>query len=216
MAVSHAAGRGGLAGVGARIVPWRQLAIGIVNVSDRLTASPARARHSAALVQWTDADLEALFKVWMQVERAAWKLQRSFPSAQFCLLPDSGGTPLDHPRVILIQALATHIQQLVALPDELRASTIDRFRRLCTTCGCTTERELARFLASEREPRRCPIARLLRACGQLDMDIKLPNCITTGKAAREVSWFALLVHIRTKVAQDGPRARVDLFKRAGG
>jgi hypothetical protein len=44
MAVSHAAGRGGLAGVGARIVPWRQLAIGIVNVSDRLTAPPARAR----------------------------------------------------------------------------------------------------------------------------------------------------------------------------
>ena len=45
MAVSHAAGRGGLAGVGARIVPWRQLAIGIINVSDRLT----RARHAANL-----------------------------------------------------------------------------------------------------------------------------------------------------------------------
>ena len=42
------------------------------------------------------------------------------------------------------------------------------------------------------------------------MDIKLPDCLTTGKATREVSWFALLVHIRTKVAQDGPRARVDL------
>jgi hypothetical protein len=40
MAVSHAAGRGGLAGVGARIVPWRQLAIEIINVSDRLTAPP--------------------------------------------------------------------------------------------------------------------------------------------------------------------------------
>jgi hypothetical protein len=38
MAESHAAGRGGLAGVGARIVPWRRLAIGIINVSDRLTA----------------------------------------------------------------------------------------------------------------------------------------------------------------------------------
>jgi hypothetical protein len=155
-------------------------------------------------------DLEELFKVWLQVERAAWKLQRSFPSAQFSLLPDSGGTPLDHPRVVLIQALATHIQQLVALPDELRASTIDRFRQLCTTCGCTNERELARFLATERKPRRCPIAQLLRACGQLDMDIKLPDCITSGKAAREVSWFALLEHIRTKVAQDAPRARVDL------
>jgi hypothetical protein len=45
MAVSHAAGRGGLAGIRARIVLWRQLAIGIVNVSDRLTAPPARARR---------------------------------------------------------------------------------------------------------------------------------------------------------------------------
>jgi len=44
------------------------------------------------------------------------------------------------------------------------------------------------------------------------MDIKLPDCITSGKAAREVSWFALLEHIRTKVAQDGPRARVDLSR----
>jgi hypothetical protein len=51
MAVSHAAGRGGLAGVSARIVPWRQLAIGIVNVSDRLTAArppEPRARPAAA------------------------------------------------------------------------------------------------------------------------------------------------------------------------
>jgi hypothetical protein len=31
---------GSLAAVAARIVPWRQLAIGIVNVSDRLTAPP--------------------------------------------------------------------------------------------------------------------------------------------------------------------------------
>ena len=112
--------------------------------------------------------------------------------------------------MVLIQALATHVQQLVALPDELRASTIERFRQLCTSCGCINERELARFLATERKPRRCPIARLLRACGQLGMDIKLPDCITTGKAAREVSWFALLEHIRTKVAQDDPPARVDL------
>jgi hypothetical protein len=59
----------------------------------------------------------------MQVEQAAWKLQRSVPPAQFRLLPNSGGTPQDHPRKVLIQALAMHIQQLVALPDELREPT---------------------------------------------------------------------------------------------
>jgi hypothetical protein len=45
------------------------------------------------------------------------------------------------------------------------------------------------------------------------MDIKLSDCITAGKAAREVSWFALLEYIRTKVAPDGARARGS--KRAG-
>ena len=45
----------------------------------------ARFCYSAALTPWTDAELEELFKVWMQVEMAAWKLQHSFPSAQFQL-----------------------------------------------------------------------------------------------------------------------------------
>ena len=67
----------------------------------------------------------------MQVEKAAWKLQHSFASAQFQLSTYHGGAPLEHPRVVLIQALATHIQQLTALPDMLREATIRGYRRLC-------------------------------------------------------------------------------------
>jgi hypothetical protein len=55
--------------------------------------------------------------------------------------------------------------QLVALPDELRLTT--KFRKLCDSCGCHNERELASYLAEEWRPRACPLARLLQACGQL-------------------------------------------------
>ena len=193
-----------------RLLADHQIPMSFIVPAMRMVAA-ARFRYSAALVPWTDAELEELFKVWMQVERAAWKLQRSFPSAQFRLPPDTGGTPIDHPRVVLVQALATHVRQLVALPDGLRESTIRSYRQLCTSCGCTNERELSRYLAKEKKPRRCPIARLLRACGQLGMELKLPDCLSAGKAAREVSWFALLEHIRDRVALDSAPARTGLI-----
>ena len=172
--------------------------------------SAARFRYSAALVPWTDAELEDLFTVWLQVERATWRLQRSFPSAQFCLPHTCGGVPLEHPRVVLIQALSTHVRQLVALPDSLRDSTTRRYHKLCSNCGCLNERELARYLAAEKSPRRCPIARLLRACGQMQIDIKLPDCLTQWKTKREISWFALLDHLQSKVAREDALDQQDL------
>lgn len=178
-----------------------QMPLSLMVPSMRMVAA-ARFQYSAALVPWTDAQLEEVFKVWMQVEKAAWRLQASSPSALFRLPPDSAGSPLEHPRVVLIQALSTHVRQLVALADDLRESTIRRYRKLCSSCGCLNERELARHLATETQPRRCPIARLLRACGQLGVDIKLPDCLATGKAAREVSWYAMREHIRSRIAPE--------------
>jgi hypothetical protein len=75
--------------------------------------------------------------------------------------------------VLMVQALAKHIEQLVALPDALRKTTIRRFKKLCDSCCCRNERELAATLAEERRPRECPIARLLRACRQLHMRSRL-------------------------------------------
>ena len=41
-------------------------------------------------------------------------------------------------------------------------------------------------------------ARLLRACGQLQVQIRLPACLTIGKEERETSWFALLTHLQQR------------------
>ena len=113
-----------------------------------------------------------------------------FPSAQ-------GGCPVAHPVVHLVQALATHIEPLVALPDELREATVRKYRRLCESCGAHNERELTALLAKEWKLRACPLARLFRACGQLEVEVRLPACLSLGVAGRDTSWFALLAHLQT-------------------
>ncbi len=76
-----------------------------------------RFRYSAALVPWNDAELDQLHKVWLQVHRAAWRLQLGFASAPFVLPEAQAGLTVLHPRVVLIQALTTLIEQLCALPS---------------------------------------------------------------------------------------------------
>jgi hypothetical protein len=87
----------------------------------------ARFRYSAALVPWTDAELDQIHKVWLQVHRSAWRSTPGDASAPLVLPETKGGCPVAHPRVLMIQALATHIEQLCALPDELWQTTIDRY-----------------------------------------------------------------------------------------
>ena len=156
----------------------------------------SRFRYSAPLVPWRDAELDKLHAVWLQVERAAWRLPPGYASAPLLLPSRCDGCPVAHPKVIMVQALAKHIEQLVALPDELRETTVRRFKRLCDKCGCHNEGELAAYLAEERQPRACPLACFLRLCGQLKVPVKLPACISLAVAGRDVSWYALRVHLQ--------------------
>jgi hypothetical protein len=115
--------------------------------------------YSAPLVPLTDAELDKLHMKWLQVHRAAWRLPPGFPSAPLMFPSADGGCLVAHPVVLMVQALAMYIEQLVALPDELRETCIRKFRKLCESCGCNNERELASHLAEEGRPRACPLAR---------------------------------------------------------
>jgi len=168
----------------------------------------ARFRYGAPLVPWTDAELNKLHKTWLQVNRAAWRLPPGYPSAPIVFPSEHGGCPVAHPLVPLVQALAKHIEQLVALPDEIREITCRKYKQLCAACGCHNEQELAAHLAEEWSPRACPIARLLRACGLLKMQIKLPACLSLGIAGRDTSWRALLTHLRNKASTEDADAQL--------
>jgi hypothetical protein len=98
----------------------------------------ARFRYSAPLVLWTDAELDKLHAVWLQIQLAAWRPPPGYPSAPIVFSSAWGGCTEAHPVVPMIQPLAKHIEQLVALPasDELRETTIRKCKRLCDNCGC--------------------------------------------------------------------------------
>ena len=75
----------------------------------------SRFRYSAPLVPWTDAELDKLHAKWMQVHRAAWRLTPGFASAPLVFPSDVGGCPVAHPVGPMVQALAKHVEQLLAL-----------------------------------------------------------------------------------------------------
>ena len=55
------------------LLAGHQLPLSLMVLSMHSVAA-ALFRYSTALTPWTDAELELLFKIWMQVEKAAWKL----------------------------------------------------------------------------------------------------------------------------------------------
>ena len=95
-------------------------------VPDMDMVGSARFRYSAALVPWNDSELDRLYKIWLQVHRAAWSLPPSFLSAPFVLPGEQAGLPVPHPRVALVKTLITRIEQFCALPDDsdLRQTTV--------------------------------------------------------------------------------------------
>ena len=97
----------------------------------------ARFRYSAALIARTDSELRRLHSNWLQVHKVAWMLPPGNASAPLMFPSSHGGCPVAHPVVHLVQALATHIEQLVALPDELRDATVEKYRRLCKIADAT-------------------------------------------------------------------------------
>ncbi len=46
------------------------------------------------------------------------------------------------------------------------------------------EQELSEALSAERKPRRCPLVRFLRVCGQLGVQARLPACLSLGNLVR--------------------------------
>jgi hypothetical protein len=53
--------------------------------------APFRFKYTARSVPWTDAELDRLHRVWLQVQRAAWRLPPGYPSAPFVFPSARGG-----------------------------------------------------------------------------------------------------------------------------
>ena len=76
------------------------------------SVATARFRYSAALVPWTDRQLDKLHSLWVRLQKGAWRLPPSYPGAVFFFPEEQGGLAVPHPKVFYLQALTLHVEQL--------------------------------------------------------------------------------------------------------
>ena len=165
------------------------------------SVATARFRYSAAMVPWTDKELDRLHNLWIRLQKGAWRLPPSFPGAVFSFSEDQGGMPVPHPKVFQLQALKQHIEQLALWDDDILACARSQYRQLCQTFGCHTQTELTSALLEAQPTYTCPMARLLRLSGELGLQTRLPAYIV-GEPAPQLSWFGLKQRLHKAMLED--------------
>ena len=154
----------------------------------------ARFRYSAPLTRWSDAQLAHLHTLWVANIKAAMGLSPGTAGCPFTLPVQLGGTPIRQPHVVLMQALSSHIHQVVQHNDSLRQQAKEAWRLLCLDLGTHKPQEMMPRLAAETNPRPCLFARFLRLAGQLGIIVTLPQ-VLTGEIADQETWEGLRIRL---------------------
>jgi hypothetical protein len=94
-------------------------------------------RYSAALVPWTEKELERLEAVWVQAYKWAWGLPRTTASDVFTL-----PTGMEYLRPVLAQELCRHLQRCLKHEDVARQLTLRDLNLACEQWACNSLREL--------------------------------------------------------------------------
>jgi ribonuclease HI len=164
----------------------------------------SRFRYSAAMVPWSDRQLDQLHGLWIRLQKGAWRLPCSYPGALFKFPEERGGMPVAHPKVYLLQALVLHIEQLALQDDDILKCARVQYQRLCQVLGCHSQDELRAALLEIKRVKNvpdCPMARLVRLSGELGMQARLPALIT-GSDIPHLSWFQLKCRVKQGMSAD--------------
>ena len=99
-------------------------------------------RYSAALVPWTEQEMNDLEKLWVQAYKNAWHLPQSTASDIFILPVEQGGLGLPRPLGIMTQEMCRHIQRCLRHEDAAKHLTLMEFEQSKSDWACTSLRDL--------------------------------------------------------------------------
>ena len=165
------------------------------------SVATARFRYSAALVPWTDKQLNKLHTIWIRLQKGAWRLPSSYPGALFKFPEEQGGMPVAHPKVFLLQALTLHVEQLTLHQDDILLCAQLKYKELLKTYGCHSQQELTQALIESKPLPDCPMARLLSLSNNLNFQAQLPFIIT-GDDITQLSWYGLRCRVQDNMESD--------------
>ena len=99
-------------------------------------------RYSAALVPWTEKELERLEAVWVQAYKWAWGLPWTTASDLFTLPSGTAGMEYPRPVGVMAQELCRHLQRCLKHEDVARQLTLRDLNLACEQWACESLREL--------------------------------------------------------------------------
>jgi len=95
-------------------------------------------RFSAALIEWSQSELEDLQKIWVQAYKNAWHVPWSSANS-LCTFPNAeGGHECPLPSGVLTQALLQHVDQCMWHEDVVRKIVLAQLARTLTEWHCNS------------------------------------------------------------------------------
>jgi len=84
-------------------------------------------RFSAALIEWSQSELEGLQKIWVQAYKNAWHVPWSTTNSQYTFPTAEGSHECPLPSAVLTQALLQHVDQCMRHEDVVQKNMLAQF-----------------------------------------------------------------------------------------
>jgi len=81
-------------------------------------------RFSAALIKWSQSELEGLQKIWVQAYKNAWHVPSSTPNSLYTFPIAEHGPVCPLPSRVLTQALLQHVDQCMRHEDVVKKNML--------------------------------------------------------------------------------------------
>jgi len=97
---------------------------------------------SAALIEWSQSELEGLQKIWVQAYKYAWHVPWSSANPLYTFLTAEGGHECPLPSGVLTQALLQHVDQCMRHEDVVKQHMLAQFPCILTEWYCNSFTDL--------------------------------------------------------------------------
>ena len=99
-------------------------------------------RFSAALIEWSQSELESLQKIWVQAYKNAWHVPWSSANSLYTFSTAEGGHERPLPSGVLTQALLQHVDQCTRHDDVVKKIMLVQLARTLTEWHCNSFTDL--------------------------------------------------------------------------
>ena len=100
-------------------------------------------RYGAALVPWTDRELDSITSTFANGRRLAWKLPPGSPTAMHTLSTGLGGGAIPHARLLWAKEMHTLLTMCRAFDDDLNRMLVWEWTNSRTWIGCDSDEDAA-------------------------------------------------------------------------